>query len=144
MKQQRKVLVCVIKMSSGGSAFQLCWIQNSGSVFGVLVSPSLSCHPYSDPFLRIYKLDPCWLQLSSYRNKKFQTSDLFMLKEREKLGKEYIKAVSCHPDYLNCMQSTSCEMPGWMKHKLDSRLPGEISIISNMQMIPPLWQKAKN
>ena len=44
-----------------------------------------------------------------------------------KLGREYIKAVYCHPAYLTHMQSTSCEMPGWMKHKLESRLPGEIS-----------------
>ena len=49
-----------------------------------------------------------------------------------KLGKEYIKAVYCHPAYLTYMQSTSCEMPGWMKHKLESRLPGEISITSDM------------
>ena len=60
-----------------------------------------------------------------------------------KLGKEYIKAVYCHPAYLTSMQSTSWEMPGWMKHKLESRLPGEISITSDMQMIPSLWQKVK-
>ena len=60
-----------------------------------------------------------------------------------KLGKEYLKAVYCHPDYLTYMQSTSCEMQGWMKHKLESRLLGEISITSDMQMTPPLWQKAK-
>ena len=60
-----------------------------------------------------------------------------------KLGKEYVKAVYCHPDYLTYMQSTSCEMPGWMKHKLESRFPGEISITSDMQMTPPLWQKVK-
>ena len=60
-----------------------------------------------------------------------------------KLGKEYIKAVYCHPAYLTYIQSTSCEMPEWMKHKLESRLPGEISITSVMQMTPPLWQKAK-
>ena len=60
-----------------------------------------------------------------------------------KLGKEYVKAVYCHLAYLTCMQSTSCEMPGWMKHKLESRLLGEISITSYMQMIPPLWQKAR-
>ena len=53
-----------------------------------------------------------------------------------KLGKEYIKAVYCHPAYLTYMQSTSCEMPGWMKHKLESRLLGEISVTSDMQMIP--------
>ena len=60
-----------------------------------------------------------------------------------KLGKEYIKAVYCHPAYLTYMQSTSCEMPGRMKHELESRLPGEISITSDTQMTPPLWQKAK-
>ena len=60
-----------------------------------------------------------------------------------KLGKEYVKAVYCHPAYLRYMQSTSCEMLGWMKHKLASRLLGETSITSDMQMTPPLWQKAK-
>ena len=59
------------------------------------------------------------------------------------LGKECVKAVYCHPDYLTSMQSTSCEMLDWVKHKLDSRLPGEISITSDMQMTPPLWQKVK-
>ena len=58
-----------------------------------------------------------------------------------KLGKEYVKAVYCHPAYLTYMQSTLCEMPGWMKHKLESRLPGEISITSDMQMSPPLGRK---
>ena len=57
-----------------------------------------------------------------------------------KLGKEYVKAVYCHLAYLTYKQSTSCKMPGWMKHKLESRLPGEISITSYMQMIQPLWQ----
>ena len=60
-----------------------------------------------------------------------------------KLGKEYSKAVYCHPAYLIYMQSTSCEMLGWMTHKLASRLPGEISITSDMQTRTPLWQKAK-
>ena len=61
-----------------------------------------------------------------------------------KLGKEYLKAVYCHPAYLTYMQSTSWETLGWRKHKLESRLPGAISITSDMQMTPPLWQKAKN
>ena len=60
-----------------------------------------------------------------------------------KSGKEYIKAVYCHPAYLTSMQSTSYEMLGWIKHKLESRLPGQISITSDRQMTPPLWQKAK-
>ena len=61
-----------------------------------------------------------------------------------KLGKEYIKAVYCHRTYLTYMHRISYEMPGWMQHKLESRLKGEISITSDMQMIPPLWQKVKN
>ena len=55
-----------------------------------------------------------------------------------KLGKEYVKAVYCHPAYLTSMQSTSYEMPGWVKHNLESRLPGEIPITSDMLMTPPL------
>ena len=61
-----------------------------------------------------------------------------------KLEKEYIKAVYCHPAYLTYMQSTSSKMPGWMKHKLESRLQGEMTITSDTQMIPLLQQKAKN
>ena len=66
-----------------------------------------------------------------------ETTDWFQM------GKEYIKAVYCHPAYLSYMQSTSWEMPGWMKHKLESRLQGEISIASDTQMTPSLWQKLK-
>ena len=57
-----------------------------------------------------------------------------------KLGKEYIKAVYCHPAYLTYMQSTSWETLGWIKHKLESRLLGEISITSDKQMTPLWWQ----
>ena len=60
-----------------------------------------------------------------------------------KSGKEYVKAVYHHPAHLTYMQSISCEMPDWMKHKLESRLPGEISITSDTQMMPPLRQKMK-
>ena len=56
-----------------------------------------------------------------------------------KLGKEYVKVVYC----ITYMQSASCKMPGWMKHKLESRLPGEISITSDTQMTLPLWQKVR-
>ena len=60
-----------------------------------------------------------------------------------KLRMEYVKAIYCHPAYLNYMQSTSCETPGWMNLKLESRLLGEISITSDTQMAPPSWQKVK-
>ena len=60
-----------------------------------------------------------------------------------KLGKQCVKAVYCHPAYLPYMKSTSCKIPGWMKDKMESRLLGEISITSDMQMTPPLWQKGE-
>ena len=60
------------------------------------------------------------------------------------LGKEYVKAIYCHPAYLTYMKNTSCEIWGWMKHKLESRFLGEVSITSDTQITPPpLWQKAK-
>ena len=59
------------------------------------------------------------------------------------LRKEYDKVVYCHPVYLTYMQSTSCDLLGWMSYKLKSRLPGEISTTSDMWIIPPLWQKVK-
>ena len=75
---------------------------------------------------------------------KKQQLDLDMEKQTgSKLGKEYFKGVYCHPAYLTYMQSTSCKMPVWVKQKLESRLLGEISITSDMQMIPPLRQKVK-
>ena len=70
--------------------------------------------------------------------KKQQIEKDVELRTGSKLGKEYVKAVYCHSAYLTYMQDTSCEMLDWMNHKLESRLPGEISITSDMQMIPPL------
>ena len=58
-------------------------------------------------------------------------------------GKDCVKAIYCHPAYLTYMQNTSYEMLGWMKHKLESRLLGQMSITSDMQMTPPLRQKVK-
>ena len=78
-----------------------------------------------------------WTQVSCIAGRRF---NIWPTRETPKLGKEYVKAIYCHPAYLIYMQSTSREMPGWMKHKLESRLLGEISITSDMQMTPPLWQ----
>ena len=66
-----------------------------------------------------------------------ETTDWFQIR------KGVHEAVYCHPAYLTYMQSTSCKMLGWMKHMLESRLPREISITSDRQMTPPLWQKVK-
>ena len=76
---------------------------------------------------------------------KKQQLELYMEQQTvSKAGKEFVKAVYCHLAYLTYMQSTSCEMLDWMRHKLESQLLGEISITSDMQMTPPLWQKVKN
>ena len=72
-----------------------------------------------------------------------QQLELEMEQTGSKLEKEYVKAVYCHPAYLTYMQSTSWEMLDSMKHKLESRLPGETSITSDRQMTPPLWKETK-
>jgi len=66
------------------------------------------------------------------------TTDWFQIRKGVHQG-----CIYCHLAYLTYMQNTSCEMPGWMKHKLESRLQGEISVTSDMHITPPLWQKAK-
>ena len=60
-----------------------------------------------------------------------------------KIGKRVRQGVYCHPAHFTYMQSTLCKRPGWMKHKLESRLQEEKSITSDMKMAPPLWQRAK-
>ena len=72
---------------------------------------------------------------------KKQQLELDMEQTSSKLEKQCITAVYCHPTYLTYMQSTSCEIPGWMKHKLESRLPREISITSDLHMTPPYGRK---
>ena len=84
----------------------------------------------------------CFLR-NLYPGKRQQLEPDMERRTDSKLGKEYVKDVYCHPAYLTTVQSASCKMPGWVKIKLESRLPEEISIISDMQMTPPLWQKAK-
>ena len=72
-----------------------------------------------------------------------QPLELDMEQTGSKSGKGYVMAVYCHPAYLTYMQSTPCELLGWMKQKMESRLPGEISVTSYSQVAPPLWQKPK-
>ena len=74
---------------------------------------------------------------------KKQQLELDMKQTGCKSGKEYIKAVYCHPAYLTSMQNTSCEMSGWMKYRLDSSLLGEISITSDVQMAPYFGRKQR-
>ena len=75
--------------------------------------------------------------------KKQQLEPHMEQKTGSKLGKEYVKAIYCHPAYLTYLQSTSCKTVDWMKHKLESRFSGEISVTSDTQMTQLLWQKAK-
>ena len=75
---------------------------------------------------------------------KKQQLELDMVQQTcSKQEKQYVKGIYCHPAYLTYLQSTSWEMLGWRKYKLESRLPGDISITLDMQMTPPLWQKLK-
>ena len=85
-----------------------------------------------------------WVKIGNMHVKKQQLEPDMDQWTGSKLGKEYVKAVYCHPAYLTYTQSTSYKMPGWMKHKLESRLAGEISITSDMQMTLPFRQKVKN
>ena len=96
-------------------------------------------------FLKRWDYQTTWpASWEIYRQVKKQQLELDMEQQPgSKSGKEYIKAVCCHPAYLTSMQSTSWETLGWRKHKLESWLLGEISITSDMQITPPLWQKVK-
>ena len=76
--------------------------------------------------------------------KKQQLEPDMELQTGSNLGKEYVKAVNCHPTYLTYMQNTSCKMPGWMKHKLESRLPREIPIISDDTIIMAEGEELKS
>ena len=80
---------------------------------------------------------------SGMQTKKQQLEQEMEQRTGSKLGKEYVKAVYCHPAYLTYIQLTSWEMPGWMKHELELRLPGEILISLDKQMTLRLWQKVK-
>ena len=96
-------------------------------------------------FLKRWEYQTTWLaswEICMYVKKQQLEQDMEQ-QTGSKLGKEKVKAIYCHPAYLTYVQSISWEMLGWMKHKLESRLLGEISITSDLQMTPPLRQKAK-
>ena len=100
----------------------------------------------SELFFRFFFLRVCYKPMTTTNLYAGQEATVRTGHEQQtgsKLGKEFVKAVYCHPAYLTHMQSTSCEIPSWRKHKLESGLPGEISITSDTQMTAPLWQKAK-
>ena len=103
-------------------------------------------HKETGKFWKIWEYQTTWpdsWEICMQIKKQQLELDMEQQTGSSKLGKAYIKAIYCHPTCLTYMQSTSYEMPGWMKHKLESRLPGEISVTSDMQMTRPLWKKVK-
>ena len=130
----------------------ICWIirkqgnsrKTSTSVSLTMLNPlTVWITTNCGKFLKRWKYQttlPVWWETRIQVKKQQLERDIEKL-TGSKLGKEYVKAVYCHPAYLTYMQSTSWETPGWKKHKLESRLPAEISIISDMQMTPPLRRK---
>ena len=138
----------------------ICWIiekarefqktkQNKTSICALLTMPkpltlwiTINC----GKFWKRWEYQTTWpVSWEIYMQVRKQQLELDMEQQTGcKLGKKYIKAVCYHPAYLTYMQSTSWETLGCLKHKLESRLPGEISITSDKQMTPPLWQKVKN
>ena len=114
------------------------------STSALLITPAFDCLDYSRLWKR-WEYQNTWPSSWEICMKiKKQQLELYMKKKAGyKSGKEYVKAIYCYPAYLTYMQSVSYQMLGWMKHKLESRLPGEISVTLDMQMTPPLWQKAK-
>ena len=130
----------------------ICWIiekqENSRKNFCLIdYTKAFDCVDCNKMW-RILKRDgntrPPYLPPKKSMQVKKQQLELVMeQKYCSKLGKEYVKAVYCHSAYIISMQSSLCEMPGWRKHKLESRLSREISMTSDTQITPPLWQTAK-
>ena len=130
---------CIIQKSSEfQKSIYFCFIDYS-KAFDFVENCGTNC----GKFLKRWKYQTALpVSCETYIQVKKQQLELDMKQQiGSKLGKEYIKAVYCHPAYLTYMQSASYAMPGWMNHKLESRLQGEISIISNMQMTPPYVRK---
>ena len=127
--------------------FLLCWLYQSLYFCFIDYTKAFDCVDHNKLWKILQEMGipdqlTCLLRICMQIGK--QQLELDMEQQTgSKSGKEHIKAVYCHPAYLTFMQSTSCEMPGWMKHKLESRFLGEISITSDMQMAPLLWQKEK-
>ena len=130
----------------------ICWIIKKAREFQKNIyfcfidyAKAFDCvdHNKLENFFKRWEYQTTWPVLwELYMKVRKQQLELDMEQQTgSKLGKEYVKAVYCHPAYLTYMQSTSWEMLGWMKHKLKSGLPGEISITSDMQMTLPLWKR---
>ena len=134
-----------LPISIGSSRKQEC--SKKVSTFAILICQSLwLCRPQqTGKFLKKLECKTTWFApWEIYLQVKKQQLELHMEQHTgSKSEKEYVKAVYCHPACFTFMQSTSWEMPGWMKHKLESRLPREISVTSDMQMTLPIWQKGK-
>ena len=116
------------------------------SISALLTMPKPLCvSQQTGKFLKRWEYDNTWpASWEIYMQVKKQQLEVDVEQQTgSNLGKEYVKAVFCHPAYLTYMQSISWETLGWMKHKLESRLLEEIAVTSDIQMILPLWQKVK-
>jgi len=135
-----------LPISIGSSKKQECSRKTSTSALLTMPKPlTVWTTTNSGKFLKIWKYQNTWpasWEICMQVRKQQLQLDMEQW-TGSKLGKEYVKAVYCHPAYLTYMQSTSWETLGWRKDKLESRLPGEISITSDMQLTPPLGQKVK-
>ena len=140
--------MCISSLSSQICIFSFCNWTSLAKGFGFLAKlfTIVSANLNQILFLNLLTREIC-MQISNWeicvQVKKRQLELDMEPQTGSKLGKEYIKAVYCHPAYLNYMQSISWEMLDWMKRKLGLRLPREKSIASDMQMSPPWWQKAR-
>ena len=131
--------------STGSSKKQVCSRKTSTSVLLTIPKPLAVWITTNWKILKRWEYQTTWpasWEICMQVNKQQLEPDMEQ-QTGSKLGKEYIKAVYCHPVYLAYIQNTSYEMLGWMKHKLELRLLGEISITSDMQMTQSSWQKVK-
>ena len=132
-----------LPISTGSLKKQECSRKTSTSSLLTTLKPLTVCHNKLWKILKVLGIPDyltCLLR-NLYAGQEATVKTGYGTTDCSKLGKEYDKAVYCHPACLTSMQSTSCNMPGWIKHKLESRLLGEISITSDMQMTLPLWRK---
>ena len=139
-------LPCVMKLKVNYDFWSGSWIRGTfgGKLYWLCQSLWLCGSQQTGKFWKRWEYQTSWEICKQVEKQQFELD--MEQQTGSKLGKEYVKAVYCHPAYLTSMQSTSCKMLGCMKHKLESRMPGEISITSHMQVIPPLcrkWRRTK-
>ena len=133
--------ICCIWRKQGGSR-KICTCASLTTPNPLTVCITTSCGKFFNRWDYQTTLPVSWETCMQVKKQQLEP-DMEKLTD-SKLSKVYMKAVYFHPAYLTYMHNTSCKMPGWMNHKMESRLQGEISITSDMQITPPLRQKVKS